>query len=147
MNLIPAIKLIKISEGLKLKAYRDSVGVWTIGYGTTKNVYENQEITPDQADHLLYDDIKNDRVPVLKMHISVPITNNMLCALISFTYNVGNGAFIKSTLLRRLNANEPKAKVATEFAKWNKAGDKILPGLVSRRRAERELFLKPDELV
>lgn len=146
MNLVPAAKLIRQFEGLRLKAYKCPAGIWTIGYGTTQGVYPNQTVTREQAELMMYNDIKGERLPVLQKHITAPITNNMLCALISFTYNVGNGAFIKSTLLRRLNAKEPKDKVANEFDKWTKAGGHILPGLVSRRRAEKALFLKPDDV-
>ncbi len=146
MNLIPAIKLIKQFEGLKLHAYRDPVGIPTIGFGTTRGVDMGMIITVEEAERLLYDDIKHTRLPAIQSVVKVPIGNNQLCALISFVYNVGTGALMKSTLLRRLNAKEPKTAVAQEFDKWNKANGHILPGLVSRRRAEKALFLKPDDV-
>lgn len=146
MNLIPAVNIIKRFEGLRLNAYKDPVGIPTIGYGTTKDVKMGQTITREQAEALLYEDIKTIRLPAVQRLVTAPIGNNQLCALISFCYNVGVGALGKSTLLKRLNAGEHKEKVAKEFLKWTKAGGKVLPGLVTRRRSELALFLKPDDI-
>jgi len=73
--------------------------------------------------------------------VKVPVTDNQLLALASFTYNVGEGAFASSTLLKRLNAGENKANVATEFDKWVYAGGKVSDGLKNRRNAEKTLFI------
>lgn len=144
MNLKPAIKLIKEFEGFRAKAYRCPAGVWTVGYGTTKGVIRGREVSKAEAEKLLEQDILEERVPVIRDKVDVPLTNNELCALISFVYNVGNGAFARSTLLRKLNGGFTRAQVAEEFKKWNKGGGKVLAGLVRRRTAERELFLTPD---
>lgn len=141
MDLGPAIDLIKEFEGCVLSAYRDAVGVWTIGYGTTKGVKPGMRISKAQAEKLLMDDIHRERIPAINKCVKVPISNNELCALISFTYNVGNGALAKSTLVRKLNAGRPRREVADEFLKWVRAGGRVLRGLVRRRKAERELFL------
>lgn len=144
MNLDPAIKLIKEFEGCVLKAYRDPVGIPTIGYGTIKNVKMGMVIGQVEAEKLLLDDIVNERLPAVKKCVRVPITNNQLCALISFAYNVGNAALAKSTLVRKLNNGDSTLSVANEFNKWTKAGGRTLKGLVRRRAAERALFLKKE---
>lgn len=143
MNLQPAIDLIKEFEGFRSKAYKCPAGVWTVGYGSTIGVKPTTRITRPAAERKLVEDILRDRVPVIRDLVAVKISDNELCALVSFVYNVGNGAFGKSTLLRKLNAGSPRTAVALEFAKWTKAGGKQLEGLVRRRKAEAALFLKP----
>lgn len=144
MNLKPAVDLIKKWEGLRLKAYKDSVGVPTIGYGTTKGVKMGMTITKEEAESLLMNDILGIRAPAVLKTCRVPISNNELCALISFSYNVGTMALAKSTLTKKLNSGASRASVAAEFSKWVKAGGKTLKGLVNRRKDEQALFLKPD---
>ena len=144
LDLTPALDLIGEFEGLRLKAYKDPVGIWTIGFGTTDGVTPGMTITKRKAEELLLDDILTQRIPAIRGRVKVPLSNNEICALVSFTYNVGNGAFAKSTLLRRLNAKEPRSAVADEFLKWNKARGWVLAGLTRRRKAERLLFLTPD---
>lgn len=141
MDLSPAIKLIKEFEGCRLVAYLDPVGIPTIGYGTTKNVKIGMKVTKAEAEMLLMDDLNRERVPAVKKMVKVACTNNELCALVSFCYNVGVGALQKSTLLKKLNANKSDEEVANEFLKWTKAKGKVLKGLVRRRQAERKLFL------
>jgi lysozyme len=137
------IGLIEQSEGLRLNAYQDSVGVWTIGYGETNGVSPGMSITQAQAIAMLqsrYDIVQN---AVLNL-VTVPLTQNQLGALVSFTYNVGAGNFGSSTMLRLLNAGQSPQIVAQQFPRWNLAGGKVLPGLVTRRAAEATLFLTPD---
>lgn len=147
MDLSPAISILKEFEGFESKAYWDATGkVWTIGYGETvypdgRKVKKGDTCTQAQALAWLLDDIKAERLPAILKGLKVQITNNQLCALISFCYNVGNTAFQKSTLLRKLNAHQPDHIVAKEFHKWNKSGGKVLKGLVRRRKAEAQLFL------
>lgn len=137
------LALIEQSEGLRLTAYQDSVGVWTIGYGETNGVYPGMVITKDQAVSMLqsrYNIVQNSVLNLVK----VPLTQNQLGALVSFTYNVGVGNLASSTLLRLLNSKQAPQVVAQQFARWNLAGGKVLPGLVTRRANEAKLFLTPD---
>ena len=145
------IDLIKRWEGCKLTAYQDVVGVWTIGYGTTENAgvgikpYAGMTITQARADELLHETL--DRfAPAIFSRITVPVTPNEFGACLSLAYNIGPGAFAKSTVLRELNAGN-KAKAAEAFKMWNKAGGKVVKGLVYRREAEVELFLTKDVLI
>lgn len=143
------VDLVKEFEGLRLTAYRDAVGVWTIGYGTTAaagvGIIPRAGLTiiePAAEEYL--------RIAVEKFaaqiapHIAVPVTDNQFGAIVSLAYNVGAPAVIKSTLLRKLNAGD-YAGAAAEFARWNKAGGKVLAGLTRRRAAERKLFETPDQ--
>lgn len=133
------IELIKRFEGCRLNAYQDSVGVWSIGYGHTKNVKKGMLITQDQADKFLKEDLKVYENYV-KTYVSYNINQNQFDALVSFTYNVGGGNLQKSTLLVYLNQGKITF-AANEFDKWTYAGGKKLTGLVNRRKAEKELFL------
>ncbi|QZN97795.1 lysozyme [Symbiopectobacterium purcellii] len=145
MNISPkGIDLIKSFEGLQLKAYRDSVGVLTIGYGWTqpvdgKPLRDGMVIDKPTAERLLKTGVVKYEDAVNKL-VKVKITQGQFDALVSFAYNLGTRSLSTSTLLQKLNAGD-SAGAADEFPKWNKAGGKILPGLVRRREAERTLFL------
>src|SRR5690606_6021729 len=132
------VDLIKPFEGLKLPAYLCPANVWTIGYGTTRGVQKGQTITAAEAERLLRADLAVFEAGVSKA-VKVPLEQHEFDALVSFAYNVGLGAFQKSTLLRLLNAGD-KAGAAKQFDRWNKAGGKVLAGLTRRREAERKLF-------
>lgn len=135
------IDLIKQFEGCKLKAYPDpGTGgePWTIGYGTTKGVRPGMEIAEDDAERLLKEDLERFELAVTNA-VKVLITQSQFDALVSFTYNVGEGAFRSSTLLRLLNEQKYR-EVGPQFDRWNKAGNRVLPGLVKRRAAERKTF-------
>jgi len=140
-----AINLIKQYEGLRLNAYQDSVGIWTIGYGTTTingaAVYEGQTITQAQADEYLLTHIQNNVSPIINTKVKAPITQSMYDALCCFTYNLGSGNLSKSTLLKELNTTK-YLDTATSFLDYNKAGGVVLAGLTKRRSAEKDLFLK-----
>ena len=138
------IGLIKEFEGCSLAAYRCPAGVWTIGYGHTgkvdgKAVSLGMRITQTKAAQLLREDLASFEAAV-NAAVKTLITQNMFDALVSFSYNCGAGALRNSTLLRKLNAGDYLG-AADEFPKWNKAGGKVLNGLVRRREAERKLFL------
>ena len=133
------LRLIKDFEGLRLNAYQDAVGVWTIGYGHTNTAYPGQRITTAQATALLRQDVANFENAVNRA-VRVPLNENQFAALVSFAYNVGSGALNSSTLLRRLNAGDTFG-AANEFLRWNRAGGRVLAGLTRRREAERSLFL------
>ena len=134
------IELIKQFEGCKLTSYKCPAGVWTIGYGHTAGVYEGQKITHEEVETLLKNDLKKYEKYV-NDYVKVELNQNQFDALVSFTYNLGPGSLKKSTLLKKINQNEFEA-AAEEFLKWVKANGKTLPGLVKRRKAERELFLR-----
>jgi lysozyme len=136
------IALIKSAEGLRLKAYPDpgTGGLpWTIGYGSTSGVTRNMVITETKAEQMLAADLVRFEHIVERL-VRVPVDQGQFDALVSFTYNVGEGNFTKSTLLRRLNAGDT-AGAAEQFSRWVNAGGKVLPGLVKRRAAEQALFL------
>lgn len=134
------LALIKQYEGVELKAYKCPAGILTIGYGRTTNVKAGDTCTQAQADAWLiaeYDGFERNVLALVK----VTLTANQTGALVSFAYNVGVGALKGSTLLRKLNAGD-YAGAADQFLVWNKAGGKVLAGLVKRRAAERGLFLR-----
>ena len=134
--------LIKSFEGLRLRAYKDAVGIWTIGYGTTRNVRPGMTISEDQAVSFLQEDLSRFE-KAINDSVRVPINDNQFSALASFTYNVGPGAFRSSTLLRKLNGGDIRG-AADELLRWDKAGGRPLAGLTRRRKAERSLFLGED---
>lgn len=136
------IDIIKEFEGCRLDAYQDSVGVWTIGYGHTKGVSKGLKITQAEAETMLVEELENEYIPAVKGLVKVPLNDNELSALVSFTYNLGAGNLKKSTLLRLLNQGDRKG-ASMQFGSWVRAGGKVLNGLVRRREAERNLFLKP----
>ncbi|MBE9178663.1 lysozyme [Oculatella sp. LEGE 06141] len=134
------LSLIKEFEGCRLAAYKCPAGVPTIGYGSTKGVKMGMTITQTEAEALLRADLERFERAVERL-VNVKLTGNQFAALVSFAFNVGVGALERSTLLRLLNQKQYQS-AADQFRAWNKAGGRILPGLVRRRNAERELFLK-----
>lgn len=142
-----ALNTIQQFEGLKLTAYQDSVGIWTIGFGnifnldTGKPIKQGDVITQETADRWLKIEVDNLQAKMRKV-ITVPINDNQCTALTSLVYNIGFGAFKRSTLLRLLNAGASKEEVAKQFLRWNRAGGKEVKGLTNRRQAESNLFLK-----
>ncbi len=137
------LEIVKHFESLFLKAYIDPVGVWTIGYGHTGTAaYEGNKITEEEADALLREDMKESELFVDR-YIDVSLSQQQYDALVSFTFNVGGGALSKSTMRKKLNANDFNG-AAKEFPRWNKGtvdGKKVvLPGLTRRRKSERHLF-------
>lgn len=148
-DLKPAVDIIKKWEGFRSKAYQDSVGVWTIGYGTTfystgKRVSRGDTITREQAETELMYYVENKAAKPIKRLVKVPLNNNQFCALVSFIYNVGSGAFTRSTMLKRINSKNYDG-AAAEFDRWVHAGGRKLLGLVRRRNEEQALFLQPSE--
>ena len=134
------IDLIKRFEGCSLKAYRCPAGVLTIGYGHTNKVLADDVITQEEAETLLKKDLIIHCNNVSKL-VRAPLNQNQFDALVSFEYNVGYGNFSGSSLLRLLNARDYKG-AAEQFDRWIYAGKTVLQGLVNRRKAEKELFLK-----
>lgn len=142
-----ALSLIKRWEGCKLTAYRDVVGVWTIGYGHTSmagppTVKAGMVITQDEADEILKKDLIK-YIDAVDNTVKVPVNENMRGAMVSLCYNIGPGAFSKSSLVKKLNAGDVSG-AADAFLSWKKAGGRVVQGLLNRRHEERKLFLKPD---
>lgn len=135
------LDLIKSFEGCRLVAYKCPAGVWTIGYGHTgPDVHPKQVITPQEAEALLRGDLDHFEAAVAKAAPSA--TPNQAAAMISLAFNIGIGAFLKSSVLRYHKAGS-HASTANAFLLWVKGGGRKLPGLVRRRAAERKLYLTP----
>lgn len=142
MNLTEeGINLIKKHEGLRLRAYRDGVGLWTIGYGHREDCHEGDTCTQFQADDWFKSDTDKFCV-MIKHYLQKTLNNNQFSALVSFVFNVGIANFASSTMLKLIHA-EKMAEAADQFLRWDYAGEEIEPGLVIRRTDERALFLKP----
>ena len=131
-------------EGKRLAAYDDGVGVWTIGFGTT--VYPNgikvkkgDTCTEAQAKAYMAHDLKKFESAVNNT-VKVPLNQNQFDALVSLAYNIGTNAFSKSTLVKKLNANDIRG-AADQFDVWVNAGGKRMQGLVNRRAREKALFI------
>lgn len=118
-------------------------GVWTIGYGTTRinghPVKMGDRISRSAADAIMREQLQEHLDGAAK-NIKVELSQNQIDAIASFVYNVGIGAFNKSTLLKKLNAEDFDG-AASEFLRWNKVDGKVAKGLTRRREAEKELFL------
>jgi lysozyme len=147
MNLNEAGKsLIKSFEGCKLTSYKCSANHDTIGYGNTfyedgAKVKPGDKITQERANELfeiIAKDFADKVVPLIKSKVN----ENQFAALTSFAYNAGIGNLMKSTLLKKVNANPSDETIRAEFMKWDKAGGKQLAGLTRRRKAEADLYFK-----
>ena len=123
-----------------LKAYKCPAGKLTIGYGHTSGVKENDIITLEEAEQLFQKDLVIFENSINRL-VLVALTQNQYDSLVSFVFNIGEGKFKKSTLLRKLNAKD-YIGAAEEFPKWVYSKGKKLNGLVARRDAEKALFLK-----
>ena len=133
-------RLIKEFEGEKLEAYKCPAGVWTISVGVTDNVKSGMKITQAQSDVMFARALRPREDKLTRILNRTPTNQNQFDAMLSLAYNIGIGAFEKSTLLR-LHKNTEYEAAADEFLKWNKAGGKVLDGLTRRRSAERKLYL------
>lgn len=142
MSYPEAVHLITQFEGCKLSSYPDAQGKWAIGYGTTTNITEGMTCTMYEAIAMMAKDVETCANEILKM-CPVPLNRNEMGALISLSYNIGLPALQHSSLLHKLLIGAPRFDVGEEFLKWDHADGKILPGLVRRRKFERDLFLSP----
>lgn len=135
-------KFIQSYEKLRLEAYKDAVGVWTIGYGHTNSVCAGDTCTEEEADKW-FDDELHQFENTVNNCVKVPLKQNQFDALVSFTYNLGSGALRSSTLLKLLNLGNYLG-AANRFENWNRGmvdGKLVeLPGLTKRREAERQIF-------
>ena len=133
---ITGLVLIKNFEGLRLTAYKCPAGVPTIGYGHTKNVKMGDVITPDIADSYLYEDVQSSVKAVNEYDKIYNLTQNEFDALVSFTFNCGKRNLTKLTG----KGTRSKALIGQKILEYNKAGGKVLRGLVRRRQAEHDLY-------
>jgi lysozyme len=139
MNIsVEGISLIKKFEGCELEAYQDSVGVWTIGYGHTKDVKQGDKINQDEAENLLEEEMPEYEGYINDM-VEVSLEQCQFDALVSWVYNLGPTNLSSSTLLKVLNEVDYD-EVPFQIKRWNKAGGKVLEGLTRRREAEALLF-------
>ena len=133
------LELIKHFEGCRLTAYRDPVGVLTIGFGDTENVREGMTISADEAEQRLLRRVARDFEPAVLSAIKTSMRQCELDAMVSLAYNIGAAAFRGSTLVRLFNAGDTHG-ASMQFSRWDKAGGQSLKGLRRRRAAERALF-------
>ncbi len=132
------LSLIKKFEGCELEAYLCPAGVWTIGYGHTKDVKEGDKINRDEADYLLQEEMI-EYESYINDFVEVPLEQNQFDALCSWVYNLGPTNLKNSTMLRVLNEDK-YTDVPQEIKRWNKAGGEVLDGLIKRREAEAKMF-------
>ena len=134
---------LKVREGYSGKAYYDTGRVVTIGHGTTRvngqPVKMGQTCTPEQAEEWMMEDVYATEKCL--NDTALKLTQNQYDALVSFVYNIGTGAFLKSTMLRKLREGDPTA--AAELKRWNRDQGVIVAGLVNRRADELEQFNAP----
>lgn len=136
------LDLTKSFEGCVLTAYKDSGGVWTIGYGHTgPDVHSGLVWTQPQADDALLVDMQKAVEAVNAFVTNTEMNQNQFDALCDFTFNLGTGAFARSTLLRLFNQGKLVA-AAAQFPQWDHIAGKESAGLLRRRLAERDLFLE-----
>mgnify|MGYP003135650928 FL=1 len=139
------LALIKHFEGCptddegNVIAYQDAVGVWTIGYGHTKGVQEGDKWSKEKAEFMLWRELDEEYEEYVNDYVHVPLNQTQFDALCSWVYNLGPANFKRSTLLKKLNNGEYD-EIPAQIKRWNKAGGKVLEGLVRRRNAEALMF-------
>ena len=136
--------LIKQFEGCKLQAYQDSVGIWTIGYGSTyyenmQRVKQGDKVSQQRANEI-FEFVANRFARNVDDLITSQPTQNQFNAVVSLAYNIGLGNFQRSTLLKKLNRNPNDKTIKYEFLKWINAGGRQLQGLINRRKKEAEIY-------
>jgi lysozyme len=135
--------LIKHFEGCELEAYKCAAGVWTIGYGHTKDVQEGDVWNKEKADFMLWRELEDEYEVYVNDLVTVPINQCQFDALVSWVYNLGPANLKSSTMLKKLNAGKYE-EVPNQIKRWNKAtvdGErKVLAGLTRRREAEALMF-------
>lgn len=137
---VAGLVLIQQFEGTRTEAYADAVGIPTICTGSTKGVYLGQTATLAECEERLSEDVSYAGAAIRK-GVLVKLTQGQYDALVSLVFNIGPGAFARSTLLKRLNEGQCRV-AADEFLRWRYAAGKPLRGLLKRRQAERDLFIK-----
>lgn len=137
------LRKVKEFEGLRLEAYDDGTGVWTIGYGHTQGVSRGDKITEWYAEDLLKSDL--DIVTSQVLELNVCKTRGQLDALTSFAFNVGIGRLKNSTLLKCIKRGETADVIKKEWLRWKYAGGRIMPGLLRRREWELRHYFEESE--
>ncbi|MFZ6645062.1 lysozyme [Undibacterium sp. TJN25] len=135
-----AVPLVIFFEGTRQQAYLDPVSIPTICRGHTEGVHLGQTATADQCDDMLAKDLLKADAE-MRACVLVPLTDNQRAAFASFIFNAGSGNFCGSSMARKLNAGD-LAGACNELPRWVYAGGKVLPGLIKRRAAEKELCLR-----
>lgn len=142
---LTAIALLAISfvgawEGLRLNSYRDVVGVWTVCYGETKGVRGGQRYTKEQCDKMFVDSglKRHERALLRSLNNPYEVPEKTYVAMLSLAYNIGEGGFARSSVVKRWNRGD-RYGACEAFKYWNKAGGRVIKGLVNRRRAEMKL--------
>jgi lysozyme len=132
------LALIKRAEGLKLDAYQDGGGVWTVGYGSTLDVHRGMVITPGEAERRLLEDLgRHDITPYLD---GCATTQSQFDAMTSLAFNIGLDRFNGSTVLKRHRLGNYSAAAAA-FLLWKFDNGRLVLGLLNRREQERLLYL------
>jgi lysozyme len=139
------LKITEGFEGISLSSYQDGGGVWTIGYGHTLGVKAGDTCTQEQAKAWLLQDVQNAANEV-NTHVTTPINQEEFDALTDFVFNLGNGNFQNSSLLRDINSGN-FANAAADFEKWNKVAGQVCAGIMRRRVAEAAEFNSTDTTV
>lgn len=135
-------------EGLELTPYLDTANVPTIGVGTIKYpngkavTMQDKPITKEQAKEYCLDHATKITLPALNKGLKVDLKQNQIDAIGSLVYNIGNGAFLESTVLKRINAKDSLENIKEAWLRWNKSGGKLTPGLVKRREKEFTYYSK-----
>jgi lysozyme len=138
------LALTKSFEGLRLQAYQDSGGIWTVGYGHTgPELLAGMTISQADADMMLRADL-SVAVGCVNRAVTEEISQNQFDALVDFCFNVGRKNFLLSSLLRKLNQGDFEG-AAAQFLIWVNVAGKKSEGLVRRRTAEQSLFLTKDD--
>jgi lysozyme len=131
---------IEQSEGIRYTAYLDTGGVWTIGVGHTgPEVVKGLRATDEQVRAWLEEDVREAEDAVNRL-VKVELTQNQFDMLVSFVFNVGEGQFKKSTMLKLINAGDMEG-AAAQFPRWCYDNGKMIQGLLNRRLAEQKIFL------
>jgi len=138
------LSLIKKFEGCELKAYQDSVDVWTIGYGHTKGVEDGQEITQEEAEEMLASEL-DEYEGYINDLVECDLEQCQFDALVAWVYNLGPTNLRSSTMLKRLNSNDLE-DVPNQIKRWNKAGGKVLNAEKRKLCCSREVIGKKFEL-
>lgn len=138
-------RFLQSQEGCRLQAYRDQKGVWTIGYGCTHGVTPDMTITQAQAESLFRTQVR-PAVNAVNRFVHIALLQNEFNALVSLVYNIGEGNFRNSSVLRLLNQGD-KRGAAKAFSLWSKIKNPETgeltwdPGLAARRQREANYFL------
>ena len=139
------VNFIKSHEALRLKAYQDSKGVWTIGWGHTKNVHPGDVITREQAEQFIRDDLawveRTLNADLVTGRDKPLVTQNEFDALCSLVFNIGSDAYLDSTVRRKIKQGD-KMAAARAFKMWVYSDHKFVQGLANRRADETRLFLQ-----